>query len=158
MSIKVTDHYSVPGEDLICLEKLRKEGHAQCMAFLHPSLKLNFSLESPRVLIAEADFTEEMISFNGMVHGGLQAFLIDQAMTCALMGLGVFGATCELNLRYRTSVQVGVPAVIRVWIEKRYRKLYALKAELIQNEKCCTEASARFFKQILNNNMNSPNE
>lgn len=157
MNIKATDSRSVPDEDLICLEKLRAQGHSQCMAFLHPALKLDFSLESPQVLRAQVDFTEEMTSFNGMVHGGLQAFLIDQAMTCALMGLGVYGATCELTLRYKASVRVDVPGVIRVWIDKRCRTLYDVDAELLQNEKVCTQAHAKFLKRILNNPSDLPN-
>ncbi|MDF3127611.1 PaaI family thioesterase [Kiritimatiellaeota bacterium B1221] len=138
-----------PNQNLLRLETLRQRGHGHCMAYLHPVFKLNFSLESDQVLLAELDFTNEMTSFNGMVHGGLQSFLIDQAMTCALMGIGVYAATCELKLRYRASVEVGVPARIRVWVSGRYRTLYDVEAELWQAERIRTQAHARFFEQNL---------
>ncbi|WFB37686.1 hotdog domain-containing protein [Kiritimatiellota bacterium B12222] len=140
---------SMPQENLQRLESLRHEGHPQCMACTHAEYRLEFELETPQVLVAHVEFTDEMTSFNHMVHGGLQSFLIDQAMTCALMGLGIYGATCELTLRYRSSVEVGLPAKIRVWVEKRYRTLYDVKAELIQNETVRTFGSARFLKQTL---------
>jgi acyl-coenzyme A thioesterase PaaI-like protein len=149
MNTKAKSQRSLSDENIIRLEELRKQGHSHCMAFMHPDLKLDFSLESPRILRARIEFTNEMTSFNGMVHGGLQSFLIDQAMTCALMGLGIYGATCDLSLRYRASVRVGSPALIRVWVESRYRTIYKLKAEILQSDTLCTEASARFLEQVL---------
>jgi acyl-coenzyme A thioesterase PaaI-like protein len=143
---------SLAFESVIKLSHLRQRGHERCLACTHPELKLDFTLDSPHVLRTSIDFTDAMTSFNGMVHGGLQAFVIDEAMTCALMGLGIYGATCELKLRYRASVEVGPTAHIRVWVERRYRKLYELKAELTQRGKIRTTASARFLQQALDIN------
>ncbi len=149
MNTKVDLKRGMPAQSLRCLEALRKRGHSQCMAYLHPEFKLDFKLEDERVLTSQVTFTEKMTSFNRMVHGGLQSFLIDQAMTCALMGVGVFAATCELNLRYRSSVEVGMPVTIRVWVERRYRTIYEVEAELLQADKICTHAHAKFFEQDL---------
>jgi acyl-coenzyme A thioesterase PaaI-like protein len=137
---------------IIKLSRLRRSAHDRCLACTHPKLKLDFTLDDAHTLRTSVDFTDEMTSFNGMVHGGLQALVIDEALTCALMGMGVYGATCDLKLRYKASVVVGPTAHIRVQIVRQYRKLFELSAELSQKGKLCTKASARFMQQALKPN------
>lgn len=147
----VTDFSSVASSrpSIIELKRLRTLGHGGCFACTHPELRLDFALEGPEVLRAAFDFRESMTSFNGYVHGGLQALLLDQAMTCALMARGVFGATGDLNIRYRCSVVVGPSAIIRAWVEEHHHGLFYLRAELSQNEVLCAQASARFMEKRL---------
>ncbi len=137
------------GVNVIELSRLRKRGHERCLACIHPELKLHFTLDSPGVLRTSIRFKESMMSFNGMVHGGLQSFLIDEAMTCALLGQGVYAATADLKLRYKHSVRPGVIAFIRVWVSKHYRDLFHLEAEITQAGKLCTTGHARFMRQKL---------
>jgi acyl-coenzyme A thioesterase PaaI-like protein len=106
-------------------------------------------MDEPHVLRTSIDFTDAMTSFNGMVHGGLQALLIDEAMTCALMACDVFGATCDLSLRYRAPVEVGPCAHIRVWLTRNRLGLFYVNAELTQEGKVRTKANARFMQQEL---------
>lgn len=131
------------------LSRLRKVGHERCIACTHPDLKLDFTLEGPNQLRTSIDFTDAMTSFNGMVHGGLLAFVIDEAFTCALMAMGIYGATCDLQLRYRHPVRVGPTAHISVRLLEQQRKLYELEAELKQTGELCTKASARFMETEL---------
>lgn len=138
-----------PRASIPTLKRLRQMGHPHCLACTHPTLKLSFTLEGPDALRASIDFTDEMTSFNGKVHGGLQALLIDEAFACALMSKGVYGATVDLNLRYKRSARVGPTAHIHVQIVSRYRTLYTLKAELRQEGKLCASATARFMEQTL---------
>ncbi|MGZ0656995.1 PaaI family thioesterase [Coraliomargarita sp. W4R53] len=145
--MKLEAQHTTPS--VIDMNRLRTRGHDRCLACTHPELKLDFTLDDPHTLRTSIDFTESMTSFNGMVHGGLQAFVIDEAMTCALMGLGIYGATGELKLRYRRPVEVGPTAHIRVWVERRYRRLCEVKAELTQKGEVCTAANARFMQQAL---------
>jgi acyl-coenzyme A thioesterase PaaI-like protein len=134
---------------VIEMNRLRMRGHDRCLACTHPDLKLDFTLDDPHTLRTSVDFTDAMTSFNGMVHGGLQAFVIDEALTCALMGMGIYGATCDLKLRYKASVVVGPTAHIRVKIVGQYKKLFELTAELTQKGQLCTKANARFLQQAL---------
>lgn len=131
------------------LHRLRQHGHANCMACMHPELKLDFTLDGPDRLRTSIDFTASMTSFNGMVHGGLQSFVIDEAMTCLLMGKKIYGATGELNLRYKAPVRVGPTAHIIVWIVSSYRRLHLIEAELHQEKRVRTRATARFMEQDL---------
>jgi len=137
-------------QSVIKLSRLRRHKHDRCLACTHPKLKLNFTLDDPQTLRTSIDFTDEMTSFNQMVHGGLQALVIDEAMTCALMGLGIYGATGDLKLRYRSKVKAGPTAHIRVWIEKHYHQLWEVAAELSQEGQVCTRANGRFIEQSTN--------
>ncbi len=137
---------------VIELNRLRKQVHDRCIACIHPQLKLNFTLDDPYILRTSIDFTDEMKSFNGMVHGGLQAFLIDEAMTCALLGQGICAATGDLKLRYKHPVKVGPTGYIRVWVATQYHRLYYVEAELTQSGTLCTSGIARFIDQTASKN------
>lgn len=134
---------------VVDLHRLRNGGHAECMACIHPDLKLDFALDGVDRLRSSIEFTSSMTSFNGMVHGGLQAFVIDEAMTCLLMGKGLYGATGDLKIRYKKPVRVGPTAHIFVWLVSSYRRFHSIEAELRQNNELCTRASARFLEQDL---------
>ncbi|WP_269524361.1 PaaI family thioesterase [Coraliomargarita parva] len=131
------------------LHRLRQLGHDACLACTHPDLKLDFTLDGPHRLRSSIDFTKAMTSFNGMVHGGLLAFVMDEAMTCALMAEGIYGATGDLNLRYRKPVRVGPTSHITVSISQRHQRLFRLEAELRQSGELCTTAKARFMETTL---------
>lgn len=143
----MADRESLP-QNLETLERLRRRGHSHCLACTHPEWKLEYELECESVLVSDIRLTESMTSFNGMVHGGLQALLIDEAMTCALMGAGVYAATCDLKIRYRHPVRAGA-AQLQAWVESYHRGLCSVQAELKQGDQICTRASARFMKQVL---------
>lgn len=131
------------------MHRLRKAGHPRCLACTHPDLKLNFTMDGPHRLRTSLSFTKEMTSFNGMIHGGLIALLIDEAMTCALMAEGHYAATGDLKLRYLQPVRSEPTADILVTVESRLRQLFKLSAELKQEGVLCTKAEARFMKQEL---------
>ena len=134
---------------LIELERLRRLGHNDCFACGNPETRLDFALDGPDVLRAAFRFRKSMTSFNGYVHGGLQALLLDQAMTCSLMAQGVFGATGDFNIRYRHSVEVGPSVIIRSWVNQHSHRLYYLRAEIRQGNTLCTQTSARFMEKDL---------
>lgn len=59
------------GASILKLSRLRRSGHRHCLACTHPKLKLDFTMDGPHRVRSSVDFTKEMTSFNGMVHGGL---------------------------------------------------------------------------------------
>jgi len=134
---------------ILSLHRLRQHGHRRCLACTHPELRLDFTLDGPRRLRSSVDFTEAMTSFNGMVHGGLIAFLIDEAFTCTLMAAGYYGATGSLQLRYRHPVQTGPTAYILVDLNDRVGPCFSLTAQLVQRNRTCTTAQARFIEKEL---------
>jgi acyl-coenzyme A thioesterase PaaI-like protein len=137
---------------ILSLNRLRQEGHRECLACIHPDLHLDFSLVGSERLHSSVDFTLSMCSFNGHVHGGLLAFIIDEAVTCLLMSEGKYAVTGELNLRYKHPVKVDPTAHIEVWLERSCGRLSKVKASLKQQGKACVEASARMMEEKLQKN------
>lgn len=138
------------GEASICeLQSLRSLGHCKCFACTHPELKLHFTLEGPNQLRSSIVFNREMTSFNGMVHGGILALVIDEAMTCALMAVGRFAATGELSIRYRKPVTPGITTFVHVEVGSLAGRLSNVSASLIQRNTICTTAQARFMRVAL---------
>ena len=137
------------GASIPRLHHMRHEGHHRCLACTHPELKLNFALDGPHRLRSSVNFTDEMVSFNGMIHGGILALLLDEAVTCALLAEGHYAATAELKLRYLHPVEPAPTAHISVTILNRARDLFEVKAELHQRDRLRTRATARMMKQPL---------
>lgn len=134
------------GASILKLSRLRRLGHRHCLACTHPKLKLDFTMDGPHRLRSSVDFTAEMTSFNGMVHGGVIALLIDEAMTCALMAEGHYCATGELSIRYHRPTNPEHIGYIVVTVESSYRRMYEVTAELRQKGALCTRARARFME------------
>ncbi|HKK19545.1 MAG TPA: PaaI family thioesterase [Opitutales bacterium] len=134
---------------IITLNQLRKEGHASCVACIHPELKLDFSLTGPKQLHSSVDFKPSMCSFNGHVHGGVLAFVIDEAVTCLLMSEGKYGVTGELKLRYKRPVSAGPTSHVDVRLERNCGRLTKIVATINQGGKNCVRAEASMMEEAL---------
>jgi uncharacterized protein (TIGR00369 family) len=134
------------GASILKLSRLRRKGHRECLACTHPKLKLDFTMDGPHRLRSSVDFSKEMVSFDGMIHGGVIALLIDEAMTCALTAEGHYCATGDLSLRYLKPARPEETAHIVVTVEARQKRLFKVSAELKQKGELCTRATARFME------------
>jgi uncharacterized protein (TIGR00369 family) len=84
--------------------------------------------------------------FEGFLHGGMIASLLDGAMTNCLFAHGRVAMTGELKVRYRKPVVVGEAMTIRAWIKRSLSPLHLLEAELKQEGCIKAIASAKFME------------
>ena len=84
--------------------------------------------------------------FEGFLHGGMIASLLDGAMTNCLFAHGHVAMTGELKVRYREPVVIGIEMLIRAWITRRHPPLYLLEAQLEQEGCIRATASAKFVE------------
>jgi len=84
--------------------------------------------------------------YQGLLHGGMIASLLDGAMTNCLFAHGRLAMTAELKVRYRKPVIIGEEIFIRAWITKSFPPLYCLKAELRQKDCVNATAMAKFMQ------------
>lgn len=134
---------------ILSLNRLRQKGHRECVACIHPDLHLDFSLVGKDRIHSSIDFTESMCSFNGHVHGGLLAFIVDEAVTCLLMSQGKYAVTGELKLRYKLPVSVGPTAHVEVWLQRNCARLSKVTGSLHQEGNECVTASASMMEEAL---------
>lgn len=131
------------------LNELRQAGHASCVACIHPELKLDFALTGPQQMHSSVDFKPSMCSFNGHVHGGVLAFVMDEAVTCLLMSEGKYAVTGELKLRYKHPVGAGKTAHVEVRLERSCGQLTKVAAVLSQAGQDCVLAQASMMEEAL---------
>jgi acyl-coenzyme A thioesterase PaaI-like protein len=85
--------------------------------------------------------------FEGCLHGGMIASLLDGAMTNCLFAHGCVAMTGELRVRYREPVQVGEEMSVRAWIKHSLPPLHILAAELKQGGRVKATATAKFMER-----------
>ena len=100
------------------LERLKRIHHSYCIFNRHspfiPELQCSFDDEG--VLHGAFTCTEKYQGYNGRVHGGAIAAIIDASMTQCLMGHGVVGYTADLSVKYRNPVITECAASIKICI------------------------------------------
>jgi hypothetical protein len=131
------------------MERLRGEHHSKCLFNRNPSIipGLRFSFDKSGVLTGEFVCNGFHQGYDGIVHGGVIASIIDASMAQCLMGHGVVGYTVNLSVKYRKPVAIRKPAAIKTFISGLSAGLlYTMKCEIVQDNKVTVKASGRFFK------------
>lgn len=129
---------------------LKKEYHHNCTFsgirdFIGRDLKVDF--DNDGALVASFFCHERYQGYDGMIHGGVIAALLDAAMVQCLMGHGVVAYTARMNIRYFKPVKLRQQVKIRCIIKRvHFNKLYKLYAEITQNRKDKAVAHASFYK------------
>ncbi len=86
--------------------------------------------------------------YDGRLHGGVVATLLDAAMTNCLFARGIAGVTGELKVRFHHPVDVATPARVRAWVERSSHHLHLLRAELVQEETVKASATGKFIESV----------
>jgi acyl-coenzyme A thioesterase PaaI-like protein len=129
-------------------EALRFGLHTHCFACAPGNphgLRLSFCTDENGVTHVTWTPTPEFQSYNGRIHGGILATLIDASMVHALFALGVAGVTAEMNLRYHAPVLLNAPVEVATWVEAHKLGLYRLRAEVRQAGCKVVTAHAKFM-------------
>lgn len=68
--------------------------------------------------------------FEGVIHGGLIATVLDEAMAKAVLASGLKAVTCELSVRFRRHIVPGEKLLIRGWVTTRQKRKLTCEAIL----------------------------
>lgn len=82
------------------------------------------------------------------LHGGMVSTLLDAAMTNCLFAHGCTAVTAELTVRFLRPVAAGRPVTVTAWVEKSWRRLHLLAAELRQEGELMATAAAKFVVRV----------
>ena len=82
--------------------------------------------------------------YEGVVHGGLVATLLDEAMAHALLARGIHGVTARLTVRYIAPLPIGAAAVVRGRIQADRRRLVEAIAQVEAGGKPIASAEGLF--------------
>ena len=88
---------------------------------------------------------ERFQGWQGVVHGGVIASLLDEACIYAGRSLAETLVTAELSVRYRKPVPVGQEVTVQGEVLERRRKVLKVRARLELDGELHVEAEARIF-------------
>ena len=111
----------------------RQHGHRACLLCGDPnpwSLGLAFEPDGEGGVRTTFEPHERLQGYDGLLHGGVAAALLDSAMTHCLFHRGVRAVTADLRGRYPHPVPRGIQVGLRAWVTESHAPLYRLKAEL----------------------------
>ena len=97
----------------------------------HPDgLRLCFHTEQPGVVTAEWVPDRRWEGFRGIIHGGIVATVLDEAMSKAVASTGTPGLTCQLEVRLRHSVVPAEVLRVRAWVVEVRKRRVRVAAEI----------------------------
>jgi acyl-coenzyme A thioesterase PaaI-like protein len=112
------------------------------------SLRLSFQLDVNGGVCARFTANERLQGYDGLLHGGVTASLLDAAMTHCLFHNGVEALTGDLHVRYLQPIHCTTVLEIRAWILSRRRPLFELKGEIRVENQLMAWAEAKFMKKM----------
>ena len=140
-------HWAFGPLDLGALEKMRSKHHGGCLACNNPMFRLEFDCDRDEGLVARFLPQEEFCSYRGVIHGGVVALLLDEAMTCCLMAHGAVAVTGDLKLRSAAPVMAGELVEIHSRVARALTPLYHVESRMFQAGATKATATGRFLQQ-----------
>ena len=108
-------------------------------------MKLRFAKDGETI---RAEFTPDKMhqGWPGLLHGGILACLLDEAMSNVAYATGNTTMTATIEIRWRQPVKVAVPLVVTAWITRQRKKIIetAGKVEL-KDGTVIAESTAKQF-------------
>lgn len=132
------------------LDSTRQKAHARCIACGSTdgnAPRLRFVPNAQGGVEASFHPTPLHEGYQGILHGGVIATLLDAAMTNCLFAQGQCAVTADLHIRYRHPVASGESCHLRAWTERTTRPLFVLRSELWQGNQLRVTATAKFMEQ-----------
>jgi acyl-coenzyme A thioesterase PaaI-like protein len=92
-------------------------------------LGLRFRLEDGRALAEFMPHADHQ-GYPGLIHGGVVAAVLDEAMGWACYGAGLWAMTARFTLRFRRPVRLDEPVTVAGWVARDRGRFVETKAEL----------------------------
>lgn len=132
------------------LAKLRDTHHAGCIVCGSRNkrgLKLSFQAYPDGGIEGKFNCRRLLQGYDGRLHGGVIAAVLDSAMTNCLFAHGIVAVTGELTVRFLQPVLLSYEAVVQANIKVTLPPLYRMEARISQNGRIVARATARFMEK-----------
>jgi uncharacterized protein (TIGR00369 family) len=125
---------------------LKERHHARCLFNCNPPVPgLAFSFDDEGHLHGEFVCNGYHQGYDGIVHGGVLAAIIDASMAQCLMGHGVVAYTTDMSVRYRRPIAIRRTAHLETSLrEVNVGRLYSMRCEIVQDTRRAVQAKAKF--------------
>ena len=129
------------------LNELRRKYHAGCVACGEGDpLGLQLEWGVSQVCGVEGRFfcPPVLRSYDGQIHGGVIALILDCAMTNCLFSYGLAGVTIDMAVRFLHPLSVGHWAGFHASLSENSGQRFRLQSEIIIENKTIASATANF--------------
>ena len=109
------------------------------------SLGLSFDVSTDGTVSAHFEGSASLQGYDGILHGGIIAALLDAAMTHCLFHSGIEAVTGALEVRFVKSVPYNAKLTIRAYLTDSRPPLYKLKSFLECDGLVMARAQAKFM-------------
>lgn len=92
-------------------------------------LHLKFRYEGDEA-VCDCEVDRVFQGYNGVVHGGILATLLDEAMAYAVLRTEKLAVTGKLEISYRKPVMVNTPLVLRARVDLAKKRIYKCSASI----------------------------
>ncbi len=128
------------------LRQTRARRHGDCLVCSQAGLGLEFQVHPDGRVSTCLDCRADWGGYDGMVHGGVISTVADAVMTNCLFAHGIEAVTAELTVRFRHPVRLGSQLQATAWIRQDADPLYLIEAEMVQQDRLCARARAKFMR------------
>ena len=111
-------------------------------------LRLNFEKQHDGSVKAAAFCVKELTGYDGLLHGGVAALMLDSAMTNCLFSAGVTALTAEMTVKYKATVNIGRAVTLTAKIKANHDPLFIVSSELLQDGAVKVSAEAKFMRTV----------
>ena len=125
-------------------------GHSRCVVCgnLNPrSLNVSFRNTGDGTVRTRFTANSELQGYDGILHGGVIASLLDAAMMHCLFHAGLQAVTGDLHVRFIRPVPSTASMEIQAWLLSSNPPLYHLKAEILVDDCVMARAGAKFMQR-----------
>jgi uncharacterized protein (TIGR00369 family) len=107
-------------------------------------LKLSFSTAQGKT-VSEFSLHKRFQGYKSVVHGGIIATILDEAMIHAAMAEGLFPVTAEITVRYKQPLFVERPLVVEAELTGKGSRIVETRAHISDKTSgaICAEATAK---------------
>ena len=109
-------------------------------------LKLSFNTDKGKTF-SEFSLHKRFQGYKGVVHGGIIATILDEAMVHAAMAAGLYPVTAEITVRYKKPLFVERPLIVEAELTANGFRIAETRAFISDRESgaICAEATAKLI-------------
>jgi len=111
-------------------------------------LRLKFEKQADGSVKAAAFCVKELTGYDGLLHGGVAALMLDSAMTNCLFSAGITALTAEMNVKYKAPVKIGRAVILTAAIKTDHNPLFIVCSALRQDGEDKVLAEAKFMRTV----------
>jgi acyl-coenzyme A thioesterase PaaI-like protein len=111
-------------------------------------LRLKFEKQPDGSVKAAAFCAKALAGYDGLLHGGVAALMLDSAMANCLFSAGVTALTAEITVKYKATVNIGRAVTLTARLKTDHDPLFIVSSELLQDGLEKVSAEAKFMRTV----------